>query len=182
MKPPLPTSTANVGAGWIGQNAPIAVTKMALATVAIGFAKAASIVVYTREFFQVPGNAIAIHVAVALGNAIARVLDTALTDPDSGAISGVRLASIASAATQITSSGTTIANILGDARKLMAVLDGALVPNAGRVWIMSQNLFSYLSTASTSTGEPSFEGMANGAPWLAGYPLYVSSATYGSTM
>lgn len=115
----VPQQTAAGSYGWTGQGSPVMVTKGDFASLTLAVAKAAGIIVITKELAQLsrPGAEGVFRNELVKG--LAQFLDTQFVDPAVAAVANVSPASITNGTTAITSAGTSAANALTDLQALI---------------------------------------------------------------
>jgi HK97 family phage major capsid protein len=121
----VPQQTAAGVYGWVGQGAPMVVTKGDFATLSLGVAKAGGIVIVTEELATLsrPGADVVLRDELIRG--IAQFLDTQFVDPAVAAVANVSPASITNGTTAIAASGTSAAALLTDVKALIAAFVAA---------------------------------------------------------
>ncbi|HXG88273.1 MAG TPA: phage major capsid protein [Vicinamibacterales bacterium] len=105
---------------WIGQGAPAPVSKIDLATVTLGIAKAGGIIVVSEELAKLsrPGAEVVLRDEMVKG--VAKFLNAQFVDPAVAAVANVNPASITNGTTAIVSSGTLAANAATDMQALLS--------------------------------------------------------------
>jgi HK97 family phage major capsid protein len=115
----VPQQTAAGTYGWVGQGAPMVVTKGDFATLTLGGAKAGGMIVVTKELAELSSPGADVVLRDELINGIAQFLDVQLIDPTVAAVANVSPASITNGTTAITSAGTSQANAATDLQALL---------------------------------------------------------------
>jgi HK97 family phage major capsid protein len=123
--------------GWTGQGKPIAVTKIDLATVTLGIAKAVGIIVVTEELINLsqPGAETLLRDELAAG--LAQFTDAQFVDPSVAAVTDVSPGSILNVTSPVASAGGTAADALTDIKALIAAFTAANPDVEFAVFLMS---------------------------------------------
>src|SRR4030095_9140565 len=110
----VPAQTGGGTYGWVGEAKPKPLTALAFATVSLGFAKIAGIVVITEELARMSTPSAEDRVRADLIAGVAQFMDTQFIDPAGPAVATVNPASITNGVTLIASSGTSGTNARTD--------------------------------------------------------------------
>ncbi len=172
----LPSQTTGGTYAWVGQNKPKPVTKADYATVTVGFAKAAGIIVISEELARLSTPSAEGLVRDEMLGGMGQFLDTQLVDPSIAAVTGVNPASITNGAATIASSGVTGAAAKTDLASRVAVFVAANIPVSESVWLMNESNAFGIGLSVNSLGQPLFPGF-NGTDGgnLMGIPVVVSN-------
>lgn len=172
----LPSQTTGGTYAWVGQNKPKPVTKADYATVSVGFAKAAGIIVVSEELARLSTPSAEGLVREEMIGGMGQFLDTQLIDPSIAAVTGVNPASITNGAATIASSGVTGAAAKTDLASRVAVFVAANIPVSESVWLMNESNAFGIGLSVNSLGQPLFPGF-NGTDGgnLLGIPVVVSN-------
>lgn len=177
----MPAQTGGGTYGWVGQGSAKPLTSAAFATVTLGFAKAAGIIVLAEELvkFSNPNAEQVTRDEMIAG--IGAFLDVQLTDPAIAAVANVNPASITNGIAGTAASGTTEAAARAD---LKALLAGFITGNfglGGVVLIMNEGIAFTLGMAVNAVGEPAFPGITATGGSILGIPVITSNAVTAAT-
>lgn len=172
----MPSQTTGGTYGWVGQNKPKPVTKADYATVTVGFAKAAGIIVISEELARLSTPSAEGLVREEMIAGMGQFLDTQLVDPSIAAVTGVNPAAITNGAATVASSGVTGAAAKADLAARVAVFVAANIPVSESVWLMNESNAFGIGLSVNSLGQPLFPGF-NGTDGgnLLGVPVVVSN-------
>lgn len=177
----MPTQTAGGTYGWVGEGAGKPVTNAQFASVSLGMAKAAGIIVLTAELVKSSSPSAQETVRDELINGIQSYLDAQFIDPSVAAVANVSPASITNGVAGTAASGTTEANARTDLR---ALLGGFVTGNfglGGVVLLMSEGTAFTLGTLVNAVGEATFPSMTATGGNLLGIPV-ITSNTVGNSI
>ncbi len=156
--------------GWVGQGVPKIVTKAGYATVTLGIAKAAGIIVVSDELMRLSKPSAEVALRDELAGGIADFLNAQFVDPAVAAVANVSPASITNAATPTVSSGTLAANALTDIKALVASFAAAHPDVETAVILMSpRNAFALSASGN-------FPDLRLNGGTIFGIPVLTSSA------
>jgi HK97 family phage major capsid protein len=135
---------------WVGQSKPKPVTKADYATVSLGFAKAAGIIIVSEELANLsrPGADVALRGEMVAG--MSQFLDMQFVDPAVAKVVGVSPGSVTNGATSIASSGATEAAARTDFKALNASFTAATPDFEFAVLLMSPANAGALAIATDS--------------------------------
>src|SRR5207249_5278561 len=88
--------------------------------------------------------------------AVAAALDSAFISPDNAGVAGTKPASVTNGASAIHSAGSSVANIDGDLRAALAILNDSLIDLSNALWIASPRTATYLATVRGSGGAAAY--------------------------
>lgn len=162
---------------WVGESAPIPVSKGTASSMTLGITKAGGIAPITKELLKTSSPSAEIVVRNDLVGALQYVLDRTFLDPTMGAISNERPASVLYGLTGVQPSGTNYAALATDFKSLMANIITDNIEGGG-VWVMSRTTALALSLMVTSLGVQQFPDMTPEGGTLFGYPVLVSQSAY----
>jgi HK97 family phage major capsid protein/HK97 family phage prohead protease len=151
----IPSQTAGGSYGWVGEQKPKPVTKLAFASEALGIAKAAGIIVLTEELVRLSNpsaEALARNDMIA---GIAQFLDSQFIDPAVAAVAGVNPASVTNGAATAAATANPVADIMG----LIAHFTTNGISPAGVHIIMSPTNALAMSFRTNLDGSPLFPGV-----------------------
>jgi HK97 family phage major capsid protein/HK97 family phage prohead protease len=175
----MPAQTGGGTYGWVGEGAPKPVTKPQYASVTLSKAKAAGIIVLTKELVRLstPSAQEAVRDEMLAG--IRQFLDTQFVDSTVAAVSGVNPASITNGVSGTAASGTDVADARSDIAARIAAFAAANYGLNGLVILMSESQAFALGTMINSVGQPAFPGLNINGGTILGVPV-VTSETVGS--
>jgi Phage capsid family len=116
----VPQQTAAGTYTWLGQGAASVVTKADFATLTLAFAKAAGIIVITKELAELSRPEAEPLLRDELTNGLAQFLDGQFVDPTVAAVANVSPGSVTNGTTPIAASGTSSSALLTDVKGLIA--------------------------------------------------------------
>jgi HK97 family phage major capsid protein/HK97 family phage prohead protease len=178
----IPRGTAGGHAYWVGEGQPKPVTSMAMDSVTMRWAKAATIAVITQELARFSSPSAESYVREELSKAIAERLDIDFVDPAITAVADTRPASITNGVVATPSSGPTAEDARVDIETLYGkFLANGLVPTNG-VWIMNNMTALSLSMMRNALGQKEFPDINMIGGTLEGLPVITSEyvATAGT--
>ena len=109
----VPSQTAGGTYGWVGESKPKPVTKLAFSSTSLGVAKAAGIIVLTKELILLSDPDAEDIVRKDMVAGIAQFLDSQFIDPAVAAVAGVNPASITNGAPTAAATTNPMADIMG---------------------------------------------------------------------
>jgi HK97 family phage major capsid protein len=171
------TQTGASAGYWIGQGAPIPVSKLATGSDSLGIAKAAGMVVLDKELIMSSSPAAEVLVRNDLANTIAQFLDVQFIAPDYAAVANVSPASITNDVAPVASAGTSAANLRSDAYGLFTNFDANNLTGAGFVWVTTPRVARAISSMLTTLGEPLYPTVTPTGGTFLGYPIVVSNSS-----
>ncbi len=172
----VPAQTAGGTYSWVGQGAAKPVTKADFATVTLGFAKAAGIIVLTEELVKLSSPSAEATVREEMIAGMQQFLDSQLTDPTVAEVAGVNPASITNGAPTAAASGTTGAAARIDLAAQIAAFTAADIPLAGSVLLMNESNAFALGIALNALGQSMFPGVGRDGGSILGIPIVVTNA------
>jgi len=162
--------------GWVGEGTSKPVSELKFAEVLLGWAKAAGIVVITKELARFSSPSAEQLIRDDLAASMKQFLDEQFIDPAVAAVVNVHPASVTNSVTPITSSGSTIADITADLQTLFGNLAAGHVSPTSGAWVTTPAIAIGLSMLRTSQDIFAFPTMtANGGDFN-GYPVIVSES------
>lgn len=172
----VPKFDVGATSSWAAAGGPVPVSASALSTIALGIYKTSAMQVLTTELARSQFLDVSQSLAVDMAQSLARFRNVAALNPDNAGLLDTSPASLTYGATQVQSTGITIAQFTNDAAVAMNTLIGNGVPLADCVWVMSEKLGAFLSRLRTTTGAAAFPGIsALGGEWF-GLPVLTSGA------
>jgi HK97 family phage major capsid protein/HK97 family phage prohead protease len=172
----VPAQTGGGTYGWVGQTKPKPLTALAFATVSLGFAKIAGIVVITEELakFSSPSAEETVRNDMIAG--VAAFMDAQFIDPAVAAVATVNPASITNGAANSASAGTSGDNAKTDIKTLVKTFTTANQSTKNAALIMSESNAFALATALNPLGQPLFGGFTSAGGSIMGIPVVASQA------
>lgn len=161
---------------WVGQGAPVPVSKPGVSSQTLGIAKCAGLVSIDEELAMSSSPSAELLVRDDLAKTIATFLDVQLLDPNVAAVANVNPASLTNGLTAIVPTGTAAANLRTDlATMLKSWAQGDLDASKG-VWIMTPNQALNIGLLLNSLGLPLYPGINITGGELLGLPVIVSNS------
>lgn len=170
----VPRETAPTTGYWVGQGSPKPVSKGALDTVTLDFAKVAGITYQTQEllrFSQPNSEQLMIN---SLVKAITYLVDRDFLDPAKAVATGVSPASITNGATSITATGTTADAFRADFAALLTLYAQANYNLDGLVVVMTQSQALKLGLMRNDFGSKEFPDINKDGGFIEGVPVITS--------
>ena len=173
-------TTSGSSSAWVGENNPIPASAMAFTSVNLGHAKAASLVVLTRELATMSNPQAEMVVRDDILSTMTKFADEQFINPAVTANVNVSPASITNGATQIQSSGTAVAAIYADVSAIKKTFTAANLDMNGLVWVMRPDTAIDLSMKRTTQDLQIFPDITmNGGSWF-GLPVVTSNSVPSS--
>jgi hypothetical protein len=169
-------SSAGFGGGWRGgPGGPLPAIKTALDTLSLPMLGCGGIMVTDEELVRLMRPAHARTLRDLLTAGLIRYQDTQFLDPSISAVANVSPASILNGATEITSTGSSLAAMVGDAKNII----DAVTTNLDKpVWIMQRKDAVHIAVKQESAGlTPTVTAL--GGMWL-GIPVITSASIPGT--
>lgn len=173
----VPKATNGGAVSWVGQAKPKPVRALAFGTVTLPFAKAAGIVVLTKELVKLSSPSAQETVRDTMIDTMRVFLDTQFIDPTVAISANVSPASITNGVTGTAASGTTEAAARADLRAAVAVMAAAGYDISQLTWILSESVAFTLGTMVNALGQPAFPGLTVTGGNLLGIPAVTSQPT-----
>lgn len=158
----VPTQTAGGTYNWVGEAKPKPLSKLAFATTALTWAKAAGIIAITDELARLSSPSAEALVRNDMIQGIARFLDSQFIDPAVAAVAGVNPASVTNGAPTAAATGAPLADIIG----LINHFATNNIDVNGLTFIMNPSNLLALAFRNNSDGSPQFPGLTvQGGAW-----------------
>lgn len=170
----VPRETATMTAYWVGQGSPKPVTKGALDTVTLDFAKIAGITYQTQELLRFSRPNSEQIMVNSLTKAIQYLMDRDFLDPTKTAVTGVSPASITNGATSITATGNTSDAFRADFGNALTQYSIANYSLDGLVIAMTQTQAMRLSLMRTDFNQKLFPDVNKDGGSIEGIPVVTS--------
>lgn len=177
---PVQTADAAVAVEWLGAGKGTPLSKAALTTNTMSFAKVGGMVVVARELLERGGSDGEAIVQTLLLNAAEKMLDQQFIDPGVIAVANASPASVLNGATNVRqATGATAVTLAADLR---AVVEVAAANNAlgAPHWVMTKATACAIALLRDTAGAPAFPTMSYDGGTLAGIPCLVSNAVPSS--
>jgi HK97 family phage major capsid protein/HK97 family phage prohead protease len=168
----VPLQTGGGTYGWVGQGAPKPVTKLALGTTSIGFAKAAGIIVITEELAKLSSPSAEAIVRADMIGGISQFLDAQFIDPAVAAVANVNPASITNGALTVASSDDPVA----DLGSLLSHFAQYGYPLSSITLIMNETNALAMGMMRDAAGNKLFPSMGVGGGSVEGFNVVASNA------
>jgi HK97 family phage major capsid protein/HK97 family phage prohead protease len=168
----VPAQTAGGTYGWVGEQKPKPVTKLAFSSVSLGVNKIAGIIVLTEELVRLSNPKAEDVVRRDMIAGIAQFMDAQFIDPAVAAVAGVNPASITNGAP----TAAATANPLADIMSLIAHFTTNNIPVDGLSFIMSPGNALSLSFRTTVSGDAMFPGITTDGGSYRGINFVTSNA------
>ncbi|MDB4914055.1 MAG: hypothetical protein JWM95_1699 [Gemmatimonadetes bacterium] len=175
----MPAQTAGGTYKWVGQGKMKPVTNAQYASVTLGFAKAAGIIVLTEELVRLSTPSAETAVRDEMVKGIVQFLDGQFVDSTIAAVANVNPASITNGVTGTAASGTDVADARSDISARVTAFAVAMYGLDGLVILMSESQAFALGTMINSVGQPAFPGLSIAGGSILGIPV-VTSETVGA--
>jgi len=175
----MPIQTGGGTYAWVGEGAPKPVGNLQFASVTLGIAKAAGIIVISEELAKVSTPSAEGVVRNDMIRGMAQYLDQQFITPTVAAVTNVSPASITNLANGYATAGTSGDNARTDIKKAITLLTQANYPISETVLIMSEANAFALSTALTTNGVPVNPQMSAKGGTILGIPTVTSQAAGG---
>ncbi len=170
----VPRETGGTTAYWVGQGSPKPVSKGALDTVTLDFAKVAGITFQTQELLRFSRPNSETLMINSLTKAITYLVDRDFLDPAKAVATGVSPASITNGSSTVASSGITAEAFRTDLRNLLALYVRANYTLAGLVIVMTQVQAMSLGMLRTDFGQREFPDLNKDGGTIEGIPVITS--------
>jgi HK97 family phage major capsid protein/HK97 family phage prohead protease len=168
----VPSQSAGGTYGWVGEAKPKPVTKLAFTSTSLGVAKAAGIIVLTKELIMLSEPKAEDLVRKDMIAGIAQFLDAQFIDPAVAAVAGVNPASITNGAPTAAATTNPMADIMG----LIAHFAANNIAVDGVTFIMSAANALSLSFRSNLDGSPQYPGLTINGGTYKGLTFVTSQA------
>lgn len=169
-------TSSGSSSAWVGENNPIPASALAFTSVNLGHAKAASLVVFTRELAVMSNPQAEMVVRDDMLSAMTKFADEQFINPAVSASANVSPASITNGAVSIASTGSTVAAIYADVSAIKKLFTAANLDMNDLVWVMRPDVALDLSMKRTSQDLPIFPDITmDGGRWF-GLPVVTSNS------
>jgi HK97 family phage major capsid protein len=166
------TGTAN----WVGQGAPVPVSKPGFTSQSLGIAKASALMAIDEELARSSSPNAEVLVRDDMAGVISTFLDVQFVDPNVAASANISPASVTNGVTPITATGVTAATLRTDLATMFRSMADAELNLADCVLIMTPNQALNISLMLNSLGLPLFPEMGINGGKLLGVPVITSNS------
>lgn len=161
---------------WVGEGKPIPVSRLGTSEVTLGMAKAAGLVVLTKELMMSSQPSAELLVRDDLVRTNVKFIDEQFIQPDYAAVANVNPASITNGVTPTAASGTALTNVKQDVNTLIKSFITNQVPVTGLAWVMHPNLALAFSLMQNAVGQSEFPQMGLTGGTFYGLPAVASES------
>ena len=176
----FPSQTAGGTYGWVGEGLAKPVTSATYATVTLGHAKAAGIIVLTEELVRHSSPSAQDAVRDEMINGMARFLDNQFVNPAIAAVPNVSPASITNGIAGVAATGVNEAAARADLRALISRFAAANYDLGSLVLLMDEDIAFVLGTMVNAVGQTAFPGLSVNGGTILGIPVVASNTVNGS--
>lgn len=163
---------------WVGQGKPIPVSKIGTTDVTLGEAKAAALVVLTKELVKSSSPSAEMLVRDDLVKEIAEFLDIHFIDASYAEDANVSPASITYGLTPVAATGTTAAHARADVQTLFNLFLADNLDPSRAVWVMTPTTAMALGMMQNALGQIEYPTIGmNGGSWH-GLPVVTSMSAH----
>lgn len=170
------SQTSGSTAYWVGEGKPIPISRLGTSEVTLGMAKAAGLVVLTKELMMSSEPAAETLVRDDLIKVNVKFIDEQFIQPDYAASANVSPASITNGVTPTAASGTALTNVKQDVQTLIKAFITNQVPVTGLAWVMHPNLALAFSLMQNAVGQNEFPQMTLTGGTFYGLPAVASES------
>jgi len=178
----FPSQTSGSSMGWVGQGLGKAVSKLQLSTNTLGFAKAAGIVVVTKELAMLSTPDALNLVQTDMRDSMVQFLDEQFIDPGVAAVSTVNPASITNGLTsQNQATGSTLATFEVDLAAALSILIAGEIQFGSVALITDPYTAMKIGMLRDAGGTYAYPGVSMNGGTVMGMPLVTSNSIPHST-
>lgn len=159
---------------WVGQGAPIPMSKGTTSSTSLAITKAAGLAALDEELVRSSSPSAEALIRNDLAAAVAQISDTSLIDPNQGGTANVQPQSLTYSATAVPATGTNYAALSADIQSLVGTMTDADVDVSGVTLVMAPRTALALSLMVTSLGQQQFPTMTATGGTLFGFRVIVS--------
>lgn len=170
------TQTASATGNWVGQGAPVPVSKPTVSSGSLGIAKASAIVPIDEELEKLSRPNAEIFVRDDMAKALSTFLDVQFLNPDVAAVANVNPASITNGVTSLVTAGSSAANLRTDLAAILTALSRNEHDLSTVVWIMAPETALNISLMLSSLGTPIYPDITPLGGKLLGLPVVTSNS------
>lgn len=172
----IPEQSGTGTAYWVGQGAPIPLSKGTVTSKTLGIAKCAGLMAIDEELARSSSPSAELLVRDDLANVISTFMDVQFTDPNVSAVANTSPASITNGLTAVTPTGTAASNLRTDIATMMTQWTRAEIDPTSGVWIMTPETALQISLMVSSLGTPLFPGITISGGTFMGLPVITSNS------
>jgi HK97 family phage major capsid protein len=161
---------------WVGQGAPIPMSKGTVSSASLGIAKCAGLCSIDEELAKLSTPSAELLVRDDLALTISTFMDVQFIDPNVAAVANVNPASITNGVTNTAATGTAAANLRTDLATLLQSMADNDLDMSKCVWIMTPTQALNISLMLNSLGLPLYPDMSVTGGKLLGLPVITSNS------
>lgn len=161
---------------WVGEGKPVPISRLGTSEVTLGMAKAAGLVVLTKELMMSSEPSAEMLVRDDLVRTNVKFIDEQFIQPDYAAVANVSPASITNGVTPTAATGTALTNVKQDVNTLIKSFITNQVPVTGLAWVMHPNLALAFSLMQNAVGQAEFPQMGLTGGTFYGLPAVASES------
>lgn len=161
---------------WVGQGKPVPVSKLNSLEVTLGIAKAAGLVVLTKELVRSSDPNAEVVLRNEMMKTMATFMDVQFLDPNVAVVANVSPASITNGVTAVTPTGTALTHLRTDIQTLFRQFIANNDDPTSATWIMDPTMALTFSMIQNALGQNEFPGMTINGGTFAGLPAVVSNS------
>jgi HK97 family phage major capsid protein/HK97 family phage prohead protease len=170
----VPVQTGGGTYAWVGEAVSKPVTKLTLSSATLRWAKAAGIIVITKELAMFSSPSAETLVRNDMIQGITRFLDQQFVDPSVAAVTNVSPASITNGISATAATGTTAAAFRANVQTTINKLNTNGQDPANFVILMSATVATNLSMLLNALGQPEFPNVSITGGSVYGFPVIIS--------
>lgn len=170
----LGSQTSGSTGYWVGAGKPIPVSRLGTSEVTLGMAKAAGLVVMTKELLRASSPGAEMLARDDLRDSIVEFLDEQFIAPDYAASANVSPASITNGVTPTAATGTALSHLRADVQTLLNSFITNQVPLNGLAWVMHPSTALAISNMQNALGQNEFPEMGITGGTFFGLPAIAS--------
>ena len=170
------SQTAGSTGYWVGQGAPIPLSKGTVSSASLGIAKCAGMCSIDEELARLSSPSAELLVRDDLAKTISTFMDVQFLDPNVAAVANVNPASVTYGVTNTAATGTAAANLRTDLATLMQSMADADLDMSGSAWIMTPTQAMNIGLMLNSLGLPLYPDMGVNGGTLMGLPVVTSNS------
>lgn len=169
------SQTSGASAYWVGEGKPIPVSKYATGSGSLGIAKAAGLIVLTKELMMSSEPSAEVLTRNELEKCVTQFLDQQFIAPDYAAVANVSPASITNGVIPVAATGTALTNVRADVQTMFNQWNDADIDFTSAVWVMTPRLALALSMMQNALGQTEYPNLSVNGGTFAGLPVIVSN-------
>lgn len=169
------SQSSTSSAYWVGQGAPIKMSKPGLSSTSLGIAKICGLVAIDEELARSSSPSAELLVRDDLAKTIATYTDQQFLDPNVSAVSNVNPASMTNGLTAVTPTGTSYTHLRTDLMTMLKSWAQNDVDTNQGIWIMPPKVAMNIGAMVNTLGTQAFPGIDINGGTLLGLPVIVSN-------